>query len=373
MYHDFLLNHISDHLGNEKHYLSKKRAIPFLFFMLRYNVIMEFTKRLMNWYHENKRDLAFRNDQDPYKIWVSEVMAQQTQIATMLPYFNRWIAKWPTIESVASADIQEILKMWEGLGYYNRARNLHKGAQFVMENFDGALPRDKKLLMTIPGIGEYTSSAIAAIAFELPEIPVDGNVKRVMARYLNYTENVNTRKSHVYFEEYLKEKLIIGGAKPSEFTQALMELGALVCTKDNPQCIGCPFKEMCAAYRGETVGEVPYIPKAKKVPVYNKSVLIYIKNNQILISNDHRDGLMKGLLRLPQIEGHLKAKAIYNLRHKFTHLEWNIRVYLIDELMDFDFDTFLIPLETLNDITMVRAHRKILEYLESEKVIMINK
>ena len=330
---------------------------------------MEFTNRLMNWYHQNKRDLSFRNDQDPYKIWISEVMAQQTQIVTMLPYFNRWIEKWPNVESVARADIQDILKMWEGLGYYNRARNIHKGAQFIMDNFDGVLPKDKDLLMTIPGIGEYTSSAIAAIAFELPEIPVDGNVKRVMARYLNYTESVATRKAHRYFETYLKEELIAGGAKPSEFTQALMELGALVCTKDNPKCIGCPFKEMCAAYRGETVGEVPYIPKAKKVPVYNKSVYIYIKNHEILVSNDDSDGLMKGLLRLPQVDNHLDKEPVYKLRHKFTHLEWNIEVYFIEHLIDFEFDTFLIPTSSLEDITMVTAHRKIIQFLKKESLL----
>ena len=146
---------------------------------------MEFTKRLLNWYHENKRDLPFRENQDPYSIWVSEVMAQQTQIATMLPYFDRWMKRFPNIESLANADLEEVLKLWEGLGYYRRARFLHQGAQFVMENYDGKLPASKKLLMTIPGIGDYTSSAIASIAFQLPEVPIDGNVKRVIARYLN--------------------------------------------------------------------------------------------------------------------------------------------------------------------------------------------
>lgn len=321
---------------------------------------MEFTKRLLNWYHENKRDLPFRENQDPYSIWVSEVMAQQTQIATMLPYFDRWMKVFPTIESLAKADLDEVLKLWEGLGYYRRARFLHQGAIFVMEKFEGKLPQDKKLLMSIPGIGDYTSSAIAAIAFELPEVPVDGNVKRVMARYLNYTENVNARQAHKIFESFLKEKLEISGANPNEFVQALMELGALVCTPSNTQCIGCPFKEMCACYRGEVTGQVPFTPKKKAVPSYEKTVYILNKDNSILMSKDDSDGLMKGLFRLPQVDGHLEEKSIANLKHKFSHLEWNIKTYEINESVDFEFETYWIPVKELKEITIVTAHRKIL-------------
>ena len=328
-----------------------------------YNGLMEFTNRLLNWYHENKRDLPFRENQDPYSIWVSEVMAQQTQIATMLPYFDRWMKRFPNIESLAKADVEEVLKLWEGLGYYRRARFLHQGAIFVMENYDGKLPTDKKLLMTIPGIGDYTSSAIAAIAFELPEVPVDGNVKRVMSRYLNYTDNVNARKAHKVFEDFLKERLKDSGANPNEFSQALMELGALVCTPSNTTCEGCPFKEMCACYRGEVVGQVPFTPKKKAVPSYKKTVYILNEDNHILMSKDDSDGLMKGLFRLPQVDGHLDKESIANLKHKFSHLEWNIESYKINENIEFDFNTYWLPVEELKDITIVTAHRKILKKL----------
>ncbi|MDE8085723.1 A/G-specific adenine glycosylase [Erysipelothrix rhusiopathiae] len=324
---------------------------------------MNFTERLMGWYHENKRVLPFRSQKDPYKIWVSEIMAQQTQIATMIPYYDRWIKRYPDVETLANAEIDEVLKMWEGLGYYRRARNLHAGAQYVMEHYEGTLPADKKELMKIPGIGDYTSSAIASIAFSLPEIAIDGNVKRVMARYLNYTENVNTRACHKYFETFLKEELLLNGADPSDFTQALMELGALVCTPSNTNCEGCPFKEMCACYRGECIGTIPFIPKAKPVPIYEKSVLIYQKDGRILISDDHEDGLMEGLLRLPQIDGIYATDPILTLKHKFSHLQWNISVFEVDTIQDLNHNWYFIPREELKRLAIITAHKKILKKL----------
>lgn len=325
-----------------------------------------FSKRLLDWYSENKRDLPFRKEKDPYKIWISEIMAQQTQIATMLPYYERWIKVYPDVKSLADADIDEVLKLWEGLGYYRRARNLHAGAKYLMEHFDAKLPSTKEELMKIPGIGDYTASAIASIAFNQKEIVMDGNVKRVMARYLNYTENVNARKAHKVFESFLKEELHRNNADPSDFNQALMELGALVCTPSNTECLGCPFEEMCACWRGECTTVVPYIPKKKAIPSYPKSVFIYIKDHHILLSNDDSDGLMQGLLRLPQVSGHQDGlKEIYQLKHKFSHLEWDIKAYQVFDLDSFDDKTFFVSLRNLKDKhALVSAHRKILQKLE---------
>lgn len=324
---------------------------------------MEFTKRLMNWYDANKRDLPFRNTKDPYHIWVSEIMAQQTQIVTMIPYYLRWIERYPTIDDLAQAKIDDILKMWEGLGYYNRARNLHKGAQYVVEHFDGKLPSSKQELMQIPGIGDYTSSAIASIAFNQKEIAIDGNVKRVMARFLNYTENVNTKQAHQVIKDYLKDILDQSDVSPSDFTQALMELGALVYTPSNTQCVGSPFKELCACYRGENVGTIPYIPKAKKTPTYKMRVLIYIVENHIMVSKDDQDGLMKGLYRLPQIEGHLKEKEVFKLKHIFSHLSWDIKVYFTN-IEPSHPDYMLVPITHLDELAFVSAHKKILNHLK---------
>ena len=326
---------------------------------------MNFTQRLITWYHDNKRALPFRDQKDPYKIWVSEIMAQQTQIATMIPYFNSWIARFPTIETLASADIDTVLKQWEGLGYYRRARNLHAGAHYVMEHFEGKLPQTKKDLMTIPGIGDYTSSAIASIAFSQPEIVIDGNVKRVMARYLNYTQSVNTRAAHKVFTDFLKQELEANGADPNEFNQALMELGALVCTPTNTACIGCPFESMCACWRGECVGQVPYIPKAKKVPSYDKTAYIFIKDGKLLLSRKHDDSLMEGYFRLPQRDGHiLESEPDFILVHKFSHLHWNIHAHRVETMETMEGDWFFVPLEDLaHTIPLVTAHKKILKKL----------
>lgn len=332
---------------------------------IRYTKAMNFTERLITWYRANKRDLPFRKQKDPYKIWVSEIMAQQTQIATMLPYYERWIAKYPDVYTLAQAPVDDILKMWEGLGYYRRARNLHLGAQYVVEHFNGELPANKEQLMEIPGIGDYTSSAIASIAFSLPEIVIDGNVKRVMARYLNYTENVNARKAHKVFDAFLKDILLTEGADPNEFNQALMELGALVCTPSNTKCEGCPFEEMCACWRGEVDPGVPFTPKAKKVPVYPKTVFIVYKSGRLLLSNDHEDGLMEGLYRLPMVDTHLyDDEPDATIIHKFSHLTWDIKAYIVEDIPIESEHWFFIPIQDIkNNHPIVTAHRKLLEKL----------
>lgn len=339
--------------------LRKGPLVLFFFLYLMYTTSMTFTTRLMDWYQSHKRTLPFRSQKNPYYIWVSEVMAQQTQIGTMLPYYESWIASFPTIEALANADIDTVLKHWEGLGYYNRARNLHKGAQKIVSDFDGIMPCSKADLLTIPGIGDYTASAIASIAFGLPEITIDGNVKRVMARYLNYTESVNTVKAHRAFESFLKARLLESEVDPGDFNQALMELGALVCTPSNVTCIGCPFKEMCACYRGEVVQPVPFIPKAKKGPTYYLDALIVIHNRSILLQIDHDDTLMPGLYRLPQMSRTIDTEPEFTLIHKFSHLTWDIYVHHSDDLT---LSGLWIPLDTLKQVSIVTAHRKILKH-----------
>nr|AFK29743.1 putative A/G-specific adenine glycosylase [uncultured bacterium] len=323
----------------------------------------EFTKRLINWYYENKRDLPFRDINNPYKIWVSEIMAQQTQIIQMIPYYNRWIERFPDVQTLASAPIEEVLKYWEGLGYYNRARNLHKGANFIIDHFNGIIPDTKEDLLKIPGIGDYTSSAIASIAFNKPEIAIDGNVKRVMTRYLNYTENANAPKCHRIIKDFLYNELINSEVNPSDFTQALMELGALVYTPSNTLCSGSPFKEMCAGYRGENVGTIPYFPPKKKNPEYDFSVWINIQDDKILVSNDDRDGLMIGLLRLPQTIESVDTKPLTKLTHKYSHLTWNLKVYNLRDDVEVSEHWYYVPISSLQDLPIITAHKKILKNL----------
>ncbi len=325
---------------------------------------MTFSVKLITWYREHKRELPFRSQRDPYKIWVSEIMAQQTQIATMLPYYEQWIQKYPDVYKLAEAPLEEVLKMWEGLGYYSRARNLHKGAQYVIDHFDGVLPPNKKKLMEIPGIGDYTSSAIASIAFGLAEIVIDGNVKRVSARYLYYIDTVMNRKAHTTFDAFLKEELLSSKEDPNEFNQALMELGALVCKPKKPLCESCPLRNECLYNKSSKEEDIPYIPKAKKTPIYTKTVFVSIKNDQILISNDHSDGLMMGLYRLPMVDDHLEEEPDTTLRHKFSHLQWDLKAYLIEDMSFNKEEWFYIDIKELQDsYPMVTAHKKILKKL----------
>lgn len=330
---------------------------------------MTFAKDLTTWYQQNKRDLPFRHNPNPYYVWVSEIMAQQTQIATMLPYFKRWIKHYPTIESLAQAPIDSVLKLWEGLGYYRRAHNLLLGAQYVMEHFNGQLPTTKDLLMTIPGIGDYTASAIASICFNEPVIVIDGNVKRVASRVFDYPEDVSKVKAHRYFSQQLLQHFNESDMMIADYNQALMELGALICTPTSPLCEFCPLKDYCQAHKNDTIHQRPVLPIKKKVPVYHKAVLLDIKDHQILISTDDRDGLMTGLIRLPQIDqpSSLQVKPVLHHVHKFTHLHWKINVYWLKDLnypMDTTYWRYIDFDELTKSRSMITAHRKILKQLK---------
>lgn len=325
---------------------------------------MTFSEQLIQWYEDHKRELPFRSQKDPYKIWISEIMAQQTQIATMLPYYERWIKAYPTVYALNNAELEDVLKMWEGLGYYSRARNLHKGAAFVVDEFDGVMPSNKEDLMRIPGIGEYTASAIASIAFDQPEIVVDGNVKRVTSRYLYYTELVSTRKAHRIFEDFLKHEMITSNSNPNTFNQAMMELGALVCKPKNPKCQTCPFKDKCTFNNSDQKDIIPLTKKAKATPVYEKTVFIHVKDDKIAISDDHDDTLMQGLYRLPMIDGFNDTDPDATLLHKFSHLQWDIRAYIVDGLPSIKQNYFYVSIQDLLDAyPLVTAHKKILKTL----------
>ncbi|TES93094.1 MAG: A/G-specific adenine glycosylase, partial [Anaerolineales bacterium] len=203
-------------------------------------------KKLLDWYDINKRDLPWRDDPIPYAVWVAEVMAQQTRLETVTPYFERWMARFPTIADLALASQQDALTLWEGLGYYSRARNLHKAAQVVIEEHGGELPGNVKALQSLPGIGRYTAGAIASLVFGLDEPVVDGNVKRVMARVFMVDEMVDVPAGERKIWALAAEHLPLG--KAADYNQALMDLGAMVCLPNNPDCERCPLREDCQAY-----------------------------------------------------------------------------------------------------------------------------
>ena len=283
-----------------------------------------FQEDLLTWYQKNKRPLLFRQDANAYKIWISEIMAQQTRIEAMLPYFERFIEKVPDIPTLATIADEQLNKLWQGLGYYSRARNLKKCAQVCMEKYDGKLPETKEELMKLPGIGPYTAGAIASIAYDQRVSAVDGNVIRVFSRLYGMEEEIDSRtKKNIekLVQDSLPEKEFI-----SDYNQALMELGALICIPKNPRCISCPVKENCVAYRKGIQGNLPVLKKKKERKVEEKQFYIYVYKNKIHLKKRENKGLLANLYgfdeeRVPCV----KEIELKEHTHIFSHIQWNMK------------------------------------------------
>ncbi|MGE4192428.1 MAG: A/G-specific adenine glycosylase [Pseudodesulfovibrio sp.] len=255
-----------------------------------------FTTQLLAWYDAGKRDLPWRRDPDPYAVWVSEIMAQQTQIDRVVEYHNRWMARFPDIRSLAEAGEEDVLNLWEGLGYYTRARNLHRAAALVMDEFGGEFPADYADIRALPGVGDYTAGAVASIAFGLPEPAVDANVLRVFARLLDVAAPVRSREGRAVIEQAVRE--LIPEDRPGDFNQAIMELGALVCRK-NPDCAGCPVRDHCAALARGTVAERPVLPAPKEVIRIDMATGVLLHEGRVLIQKRKPDDVWPGLWEFP--------------------------------------------------------------------------
>lgn len=254
---------------------------------------------LLDWYDRHKRPLLWRESTDPYSIWVSEVMLQQTRVDQATPYFDRFISRFPNVHTLAEADQQEVLKYWEGLGYYSRARNLHNGAKQVITVHNGIIPNTWDELKSIKGIGDYTASAILSIAFNKPYGVVDGNVIRVLTRYLNYDGDVT--KSNVKQELQVFSNEIVSKKRPGDFNQAIMELGATVCVPRKPLCDLCPLNDRCTNAFSANNERIPYKPVKPKVPHYRIVVAVIHnpKSGEILISKRKQDVMLGGLWEFP--------------------------------------------------------------------------
>ncbi len=256
-----------------------------------------FTERLLCWYREHARDLPWRGRDDPYAIWVSEVMLQQTQVETVVPYFERWMQRFPSIADLADADLQEVLALWEGLGYYGRARNLHRAARLIVEKFGGQLPDDIKTLRRLPGIGRYTAGAIASIAFGQDEAVLDGNVRRVMARVFDVALPARSSECEHRLWELAVAHLPPGRA--ADYNQALMDLGATLCTPRDPQCALCPVAELCRARRLGVQEQRPLPQARKNVPHYIVTAAVIQEDGKVLIARRPQKGLLGGLWEFP--------------------------------------------------------------------------
>ncbi len=257
-------------------------------------------RALLEWFDKNARELPWRQTKDPYHIWVSEVMLQQTQVATVIPYFNRFIAQFPTIAILADAPIDDVLKLWEGLGYYRRAHNLHRAAQIIHSQHDGAVPSDYKALLALPGIGRYTAGAICSIAFDQSTPVLDGNIKRVISRLddleANIDEPATERQLWGRAAEFLDQE------RPGDFNEALMELGATLCIPRNPACHLCPVQGFCLARQRNTQYERPIRNPRKRTPHFDvvAGVIQHASDPQrFLISQRPVEGMLGGLWEFP--------------------------------------------------------------------------
>ena len=299
---------------------------------------------LLGWYDSHARTLPWREDPQPYRVWISEIMLQQTRVEAVKPYYDRFLKTLPTVQALAQADEELLMKLWEGLGYYSRVRNLQKAAQVLVAEHGGALPADFEKLRALPGIGDYTAGAIASIAFGLPCVAVDGNVLRVVARILGSGEDVTQPAVKQRFRELVVA--IQPPRRPGDFNQALMELGAIVCLPGGPpKCEACPAAPFCRGYQTGCAAELPV--KAAKRPRRQEkhTVFALVRDGRALLRKREKKGLLAGMWELPSAGGHLTgAEALAQLeawgltavaltdlgpaKHIFTHVEWHMTGYL---------------------------------------------
>jgi len=309
--------------------------------------IKQFQGKLQRWFAKNQRNMPWRQTDDPYKIWVSEVMLQQTQVQTVIPYYQRFVKKFPNLKNLAVAKQHDVLKIWEGLGYYARARNLHLAAQKLISDNKNRIPENAEDFKQLPGVGDYITAAVLSIAFEVPMAVVDGNVKRVLARVFMIKEPVNKSSSTSIFNQHAKEVLDIN--LPGTHNQAMMELGALICTPTQPNCQSCPVQEYCRSYMKNKVAEFPKRLKRKPTPEYHIAVGVVLKKNRFLITLRKPEGLLGGLWEFPggkiekgekpenaclreiKEEVNLNVEMVSHLtqvKHAYTHFKIRMEVFV---------------------------------------------
>lgn len=258
---------------------------------------ISFTQKLLGWYAQRERNVPWRGIADPYAVWVSEIMCQQTRIETVIPYFEKWFEQFPDVYSLANAEQQEVLKLWEGLGYYSRARNMHRAAQVIVADLDGKLPSDVASLKSLPGIGDYTAAAIASLAFGRDEAALDGNIRRVLSRVFDVSEPLGTREAERKFIRLARAHLPSGQA--GDFNQALMDLGATVCIPRNPKCEQCPVVELCRAHALDLEAQRPVKKPKPDVPHYIVAAAVIQRNGHVLIAQRPQGGLLGGMWEFP--------------------------------------------------------------------------
>jgi len=356
------------------------------------------SSKLLAWYNANKRTLPWRGhaQRSAYAVWVSEIMLQQTRVETVIPYFEKWMRLFPDVQTLAKASEHDVLNAWEGLGYYSRARNLHKAAKIVDEQYNGEIPRDLSELRKLPGIGRYTLGAIASIAFGMDVSALDGNIKRVYARIFDIDQPVDSPAGEKILWGLADEHLLKGHA--GDYNQALMDLGAMICVPKNPRCLICPVMKLCKARQNGTQDQRPVMKPKKEVPHYIHAAGVIIERKKVLLAQRPSQGLLggmwefpngrvegdpaKGLSRALKMEYRLRLRVIRKPRaermdsvllsrspsaeplgivqHGYTHFKVTVHVFPC-ELISMPEGTNLrwVPLKDLDDYPMGKIDRQI--------------
>lgn len=300
---------------------------------------------LLRWYDGHARVLPWREDPTPYRVWVSEIMLQQTRVEAVKPYFERFLRDLPTIQALAEVPEDRLMKLWEGLGYYNRVRNMQKAAKELVDKYGGRMPADYDQILKLPGIGSYTAGAIASIAFGLPKPAVDGNVLRVLSRVQKSYEDILKQSVRHKMEEQVQA--VIPNDRAGDFNQSLIELGAIVCVPNGvPKCEECPLKGLCRAHADGVELELPKKTPPKKRRIEERTVLVLLSDNKAALKKRPSKGLLAGLYELPNLKGYYSSEEILeyvkNLalspiriqplpeaKHIFSHIEWHMAGYAV--------------------------------------------
>lgn len=348
--------------------------------------VKAFRLSLLQWYSQQGRNLPWRNTCDPYAIWVSEIMLQQTQVKTVIPYYERWLAQFPTIQDLAKAELQQVLKAWEGLGYYARARNLHRAAQIVLEDHSGVFPTTLEAVLTLPGIGRTTAGGILSSAFHQPISILDGNVKRVLARLVALS--VPPAKAMPFLWQL--SDTLLDTESPKDFNQAIMDLGATICTPKDPSCLLCPVRDYCEAFSQGISSSLPMRESSSPLPHKQIGVAV-IRNDagQILIDRRKAEGLLGGLWEFPggkieagetveeciqrEIQEELGIEIavgehLITIDHAYTHFRVTLHVhhcrYVSGEAQPIECDEVRwVKLEELDSYPFPKANTRIIEAL----------
>jgi A/G-specific adenine glycosylase len=336
---------------------------------------IKLVQNLQTWYQLHHRKLPFRHEITPYKVWISEVMLQQTQVETMIPYYHKFLDKFPDVVTLAQSNLDEILTIVQGIGYYRRFKLIYQGAQYIVNYHSGKFPSNYKDIRAIPGVGDYTAGAIMSIVYNAPYAATDGNVIRVLSRIYGLHEDMSVTKNRKKVMQLNQD--LMSDSEPRIFSQALMELGAMVCRPQQPKCTDCPVRDMCFSYKNDTVSEIPFV--GAKAPIkYKEFYTLIVTNGSGILFEKNQESLLNSMMMLPQTDKDdqrlidnmdlevVEQKFFGDYKHRFTHQEWLMHVSVIKVTHKPNHHQF-IKFNELDSIPIPEAHKKILkDWLKSK-------